>query len=173
MSETILITGGARSGKSRFAESRAEEYPRLRGYLATAEPRDGEMTLRIDRHRARRGDDWETTEEPLDLSGALCASEGRYSVVLVDCITLWLSNLLFHHEGDVARVLGRVRELTELFPGLSTPLIMVTNEVGMGIVPEHPLARSFRDLAGEANQLIAERADQVYVCISGMPLKLK
>jgi adenosylcobinamide kinase/adenosylcobinamide-phosphate guanylyltransferase len=169
----ILVTGGARSGKSRFAERLAEGHDPLRGYLATGQAGDAEMAERIARHRARRGSDWQTVEEPLELADAVLANDGRFGVLLIDCITLWLSNLLFMGEGGAAGALERVAAFTEIFPTLRTPLIMVTNEVGMGIVPEHPLARSFRDLAGEANELIAARADEVYVTISGLPLKLK
>jgi len=173
VSKVILVTGGARSGKSRFAERLAEGFPPLRGYLATGQPGDAEMAERIARHRGRRGGDWETVEEPLELTRALLGNDGRYSVLLVDCITLWLSNLLFMSDAGPAGALARVAACTETFRALKTPLIMVTNEVGMGIVPEHPLARSFRDLAGEANEMIAARADEVYVTISGLPLKLK
>ena len=173
MSKLILVTGGARSGKSQFAERLAENFPPLRGYLATGEPGDAEMAERIARHRGRRGSDWQTLEEPLQLTETLQAQDGRFSVMLVDCVTLWLSNLLFKGEGGATEALSRVLHFTESCHALQTPLIMVTNEVGSGIVPEHPLARSFRDLAGEANQLIAARADEVYVAISGLPLKLK
>ena len=173
MSKVILVTGGARSGKSRYAEKLAEGYAPTRGYLATGQAGDGEMAARIERHRGRRGGEWETVEEPLEVAAALSRVDGRYTVVLLDCITLWLSNLLFSGDGDPAGVLRQVERFTESFPSLATPLIMVTNEVGMGIVPEHPLARSFRDLAGEANELIAARADEVYVTISGLPLRLK
>jgi len=173
MSKVTLVTGGARSGKSRFAERMAESFDPMRGYLATGQAGDAEMAERIARHRGRRGGDWETVEEPLELTQAVTRMDGRYTVLLVDCITLWLSNLLFHCEGGAAEALQRVVGFTESFAALSTPLIIVTNEVGMGIVPEHPLARSFRDLAGEANELIAARADEVYVTISGLPLKLK
>ena len=173
MSKVTLVTGGARSGKSRFAEKLAEGYAPQRGYIATGQAGDAEMAERIARHRGRRGSDWETVEEPLELAGAIARIDGTYSVVLVDCITLWLSNMLFHCEGGASEALQRVVSFTESFPAFSTPLVIVTNEVGMGIVPEHPLARSFRDLAGEANELIAARADEVYVTISGMPLKLK
>jgi len=173
MSKVTLVTGGTRSGKSRFAERLAEEHRPLRGYLATGQAGDAEMSERITRHRARRGEDWQTVEEPLALTEALIRHDGRFSVVLVDCITLWLSNLLFHQDGGAAQALERVAAFTESFRTLQTPLIIVTNEVGMGIVPEHPLARTFRDLAGEANELIAASADEVYVTISGLPLKLK
>jgi adenosylcobinamide kinase / adenosylcobinamide-phosphate guanylyltransferase len=173
MSKVILVTGGARSGKSRFAERLAEQYPAVRGYLATGQPGDEEMAERIARHRGRRGSDWETVEEPLALPDALQAADGCFTVMLVDCVTLWLSNLLFETHEGAAGVLPQVEKLTQIFADLTTPLIIVTNEVGMGIVPEHHLARTFRDLAGEANEMIAARADEVYVCISGLPLKLK
>lgn len=173
MSKVILVTGGARSGKSRFAERLAEGYEPLRGYLATGQPGDAEMAQRIARHRGRRGSDWHTVEEPLELTRAVLENDARFNVLLIDCVTLWLSNLLFMAEGGADGALQRVEAFTATFPRLQTPLVIVTNEVGMGIVPEHPLARSFRDLAGEANELIAARADEVYVTISGLPLKLK
>ena len=173
MSRIIMVTGGARSGKSRFAERLAVGFDPVRGYLATGEPGDAEMAERIERHRGRRGGDWQTVEEPLQVTETLIANDGRFSVVLLDCITLWLSNMLFQCEGGAAEALLRVGRFTETFQALKTPLILVSNEVGMGIVPEHPLSRSFRDLAGEANELIAARADEVYVTISGLPLKLK
>jgi adenosylcobinamide kinase / adenosylcobinamide-phosphate guanylyltransferase len=173
MSKIILVTGGARSGKSRYAEKLAESFAPLRGYIATGQAGDAEMAERIARHRGRRGDEWETVEEPLELTQAVARVDGSYSVLLVDCITLWLSNLLFHCPGGAAEALQHVEEFTMSFEALRTPLIIVTNEVGMGIVPEHPLARTFRDLAGEANERIAAKADEVYVTISGLPLRLK
>jgi len=173
MSKIILVTGGARSGKSRYAEKLAENFAPMRGYIATGQAGDAEMTERIARHRGRRGSEWETVEEPLELTRALIRVDGSYTVLLIDCITLWLSNMLFHCKGGATEALQQVESFTESFGSLSTPLIIVTNEVGMGIVPEHPLARAFRDLAGEANERIAARADEVYVTISGLPLKLK
>lgn len=173
MSKVVLVTGGARSGKSRFAERLAEGFAPLRGYLATGEPGDAEMAKRIARHQGRRGSDWRTVEEPLQVEQAIRANDDRFSVLLLDCVTLWMSNLLFRCEGGAAEALARVESFTGSFPSLQTPLVIVTNEVGMGIVPEHPLARSFRDLAGEANEMIAAAADEVYVTISGLPLKLK
>jgi adenosylcobinamide kinase/adenosylcobinamide-phosphate guanylyltransferase len=164
---------GARSGKSRFAERLAEGYDPPWGYLATGHPVDAEMAERIARHLCRRGGNWQTVEEPLEVTETICAGDGRFGVQLLDCITIWLSNLLFHSSGGGAEVLSRVARFVESFHSLNTPLILVTNEVGMGIVPEHPLARSFRDLAGEANEMIAAGADEVYVTISGLPLKLK
>jgi len=172
MGKTIFITGGARSGKSRLAEELAFGYGAPLGYIATGRAGDAEMAERIARHRARRGPAWVTIEEHLDLTGAISARDGAVNALLVDCVTLWLTNLLLHHD-DSAPALGEVAALTRLMTNLTTPLILVSNEVGMGIVPDNPLARAFRDLAGEANEMLARAADEVYVTFSGMPLKLK
>lgn len=172
MAPVIFITGGGRSGKSRLAERISGGFGAPLGYLATGTAGDGEMAERIARHRQRRGDDWTTIEEPLDLAGVLRENDGRFSAILVDCVTLWLTNLLLACD-DPARCVARVKELTSLFPQLTTPLVLVSNEVGMGIVPENRLARQFRDLAGEANEMIAAAAGEVYVTFSGLPLRLK
>ncbi|WP_224983751.1 bifunctional adenosylcobinamide kinase/adenosylcobinamide-phosphate guanylyltransferase [Geomonas agri] len=173
MSKVVLVTGGARSGKSRCAEGLADTYAPLRGYLATGEPGDAEMADRITRHQGRRGSEWQTVEEPLDVAEAIRTHEGRFNVMLLDCVTLWISNLMFRRPGGAAEALAEVKGFAGSFASLNTPLIIVTNEVGMGIVPEHALSRAFRDLAGEANELIAAAADEVYVTISGLPLRLK
>ena len=172
MAQVTFITGGARSGKSRLAEALTLRHGAPVGYLATGQAGDGEMAQRIARHQARRGSDWQTMEEPIAVSQVLQGHDGYFQAVLVDCVTLWLTNLLFHHN-DPARVLADVRHLAGLFGQLQTPLVLVSNEVGMGIVPDNPLARTFRDLAGEANELLAAAADEVYVTFSGLPLKLK
>jgi adenosylcobinamide kinase/adenosylcobinamide-phosphate guanylyltransferase len=172
MAGTIFITGGARSGKSRLAEELAAGFGAPLGYIATGHAGDGEMAERIARHRARRGPAWRTIEEPLDLAGAIERNESECAALLVDCVTLWLTNL-FLRWGDAARALQEVEGLIRLFPGRKTPLILVSNEVGMGIVPENGLARAFRDLAGEANEMLAKAADEVYVMFSGLSLKLK
>ncbi|MDD2337326.1 MAG: bifunctional adenosylcobinamide kinase/adenosylcobinamide-phosphate guanylyltransferase [Geobacteraceae bacterium] len=172
MSKTIFISGGARSGKSRLAEKLAESFGEPLCYIATGEARDGEMAERIANHRQKRGNAWQTVEEPLQLLEAIREANGCYQAILVDCITLWITNLLFHHDA-VEPVLVEVKALAELLHALKTPLILVSNEVGMGIVPENALARSFRDLAGQANQILAEAADEAYITISGIPLKLK
>ena len=172
MSEIIFVTGGARSGKSRLAEELAERLGGPLVYIATGEPKDAEMRERITRHRKRRGPAWQTIEEPLNLVKAVREYDDSFNGILVDCITLWLANLLGNY-ADPQRVLDEVVSFIAAFPELKTPLIMVSNEVGMGVVPENPLARSFRDLAGEANELLAKAADKVYVMFSGLPLKLK
>ncbi len=172
MSRNIFITGGARSGKSRLAEKIAEDFGAPLLYIATGHAGDAEMAARIAAHRERRGGKWQTTEEPLQLLDAVKSADGGFQAVLVDCITLWLTNLLLTH-GDPGGALDEVRALAGLFPELTTPLILVSNEVGMGIVPENALARSFRDLAGKANEILAAAADEVYVTFCGIPLKLK
>jgi adenosylcobinamide kinase/adenosylcobinamide-phosphate guanylyltransferase len=172
MARVILITGGARSGKSRMAEEMAERYGSPLAYIATGQPGDAEMRERIARHRARRGPAWQTIEEPVSVTDVIRSHDGPFRAVLVDCITLWLANLLFRHD-DREKVLTEVTRLAAVFPALKTPIILVSNEVGMGIVPENELARTFRDLAGETNEILARAADEVYVTFSGLPLKLK
>lgn len=172
MAKVIFITGGARSGKSRLAEQLAAGYGAPLGYIATGQAGDSEMAERIARHRARRGPDWQTMEAPLDLAGVIRGHDGHFQALLVDCVTLWLTNLLLKYD-DAAQALDEVRALVGLFPIIQTPLILVSNEVGMGIVPDNRLARTFRDLAGEANELLAAAANEVYVTFSGLPLKLK
>jgi adenosylcobinamide kinase/adenosylcobinamide-phosphate guanylyltransferase len=164
----ILITGGARSGKSTRAEARALSFPGQPVYIATAEAFDTEMEDRIAKHRARRGTEWIEREVPLDLVQALVETEGG-GARLVDCLTLWLSNLL-HSERDWSR---EVTHLAEILPRLRSPVIMVTNEVGLGIVPDNALARSYRDAAGFMNQAIAAAADEVEFVVAGLPMKLK
>ena len=172
MSRIIFIMGGARSGKSRLAEELAGRLGAPLGYVATGAPGDAEMLARIERHRQRRGPAWLTIEEPFDLAKALRDNDSRINGFLVDCVTLWLANLLGKY-GDPRKVLADVEDFAALFQELKTPLIIVSNEVGMGIVPENALARAFRDLAGEANEILARAADEVYVMFSGLPLKLK
>jgi adenosylcobinamide kinase/adenosylcobinamide-phosphate guanylyltransferase len=169
--QIILVTGGARSGKSRYAEARAAALGRRRLYVATAEAKDEEMERRISAHRARRGNAWHTVEEPLKVTEALLSRNGQVDCALVDCLTLWLSNLLL--AGGVSDVEKKVKELVELLPRLNFHMILVTNEVGSGIVPENPVAREFRDLAGSANQQFAAVADEVVLTVAGVPLIVK
>jgi adenosylcobinamide kinase/adenosylcobinamide-phosphate guanylyltransferase len=164
----ILITGGARSGKSSRAEKRTRAFPGQPVYIATAEALDAEMEARIARHRVRRGTDWLEREVPLDLVPALVASNSG-GARLVDCLTLWLSNLL-HAERDWEH---EVNALAATLLHLKGPVVLVTNEVGLGIVPDNALARSFRDAAGIMNQIIADVADEVEFVVAGLPMKLK
>jgi adenosylcobinamide kinase/adenosylcobinamide-phosphate guanylyltransferase len=130
------------------------------------------MEERISAHRTRRGGKWHTVEEPLRLAETITNVDGSFQAILVDCITLWLTNLLLTHE-DTDKVMAKVGALVEVMPKGKTPLILVSNEVGMGIVPENALARKFRDLAGKANQMLASAADEAYVTFSGIPIRLK
>ena len=165
-----FICGGAKSGKSRFAQNLAEALPAPRLYVATGEARDEEMAARILRHQQDRGPEWLTREEPLALATVLRESNGHFGVILVDCLTMWLSNLLTRQEADLD---GEKRQLREVLQGMITPVIMVTNEVGWGIVPANPLARRFRDAAGGLHQEIAALADAAALVVSGLPLYLK
>ncbi len=163
-----LVLGGARSGKSVYAETLS-----IAGgaacYLATAEAGDDEMSERIALHRARRGPGWSTTEEPLDLVGALARLATPNTPILIDCLTMWASNLMFadrdiEAEGDA---------LAAFLPSVGGPTVFVANEVGLGVVPDNALARRFRDAAGRLNQKIAATADRVVFVAAGLPLVLK
>lgn len=168
MGKSILITGGARSGKSDLAERMALRFTGRAIYIATAEARDAEMAARIADHRARRGPAWSDIHAPRDLAAALRDSDGG-DPRLVDCLTLWLSNLML--DGSDWRAAGE--ELAGMLAAQSAPVILVTNEVGAGIVPENRLAREFRDAAGWLNQAVAEAADSVWLCVAGCPVKVK
>lgn len=169
--QVILVTGGARSGKSTYAEQRARQLGGRRLYVATAEPRDEEMAERIAAHQKRRGNEWAVVEEPIELAAALLAQRDKTDCALVDCLTLWLSNLLLHRESEFAQ--GKVEELVETLPRLDFHVVLVTNEVGWGIVPDNPVARQFRDLAGWANQHIAAAANEVVLTVAGVPMIVK
>lgn len=164
----VLITGGARSGKSRRAELRTLSFPGRAIYIATSEALDPEMEARIAHHRERRGAHWDLKEEPLDLVKVLTETDGR-GPRLIDCLTLWLSNLM-HAEQDWR---FEASKLCEALVEQAAPVVLVTNEVGLGIVPDNALARRFRDAAGFINQAIAEVADEVEFVTCGIPLKLK
>ena len=168
MGKTILITGGARSGKSGIAETKTLGLGPRAVYIATAEAHDSEMSARIATHQERRGAEWVTHAEPLDVVGALKATDGQ-GPRLLDCLTLWLSNLIF--AGRDWQAAGR--DLVAALPLQSDPVVIVTNEVGGGIVPENKLAREFRDAAGLLNQWVAAEADEVWLAVAGLPLKVK
>jgi adenosylcobinamide kinase/adenosylcobinamide-phosphate guanylyltransferase len=166
--DLTLVLGGARSGKSRYAESliTARAPPWL--YLATAQPLDAEMAERIAAHRARRAAGWQTIEAPHDLARAL-AEAPPATPVLLDCLTLWLSNRMLA-EADIEAEIGRLEAAVKQRSGVS---VLVSNEVGYGIVPDNALARRFRDLQGRLNQRIAARADRVVLMVAGLPLTVK
>jgi adenosylcobinamide kinase/adenosylcobinamide-phosphate guanylyltransferase len=169
--QIILVTGGARSGKSIYAEKRAVALGSRRLYIATAEAKDQEMAQRISEHKQRRGGEWSVVEEPVRLTEALHESRGQIDCALVDCLTLWLSNLLLQHGGKHAE--EKVEALVRILPLLDFHLVFVTNEVGWGVVPDNFLARQFRDLAGWANQRIAAVAHEVVLMAAGAPLVVK
>jgi adenosylcobinamide kinase/adenosylcobinamide-phosphate guanylyltransferase len=173
----MLVVGGCRSGKSAYAQQVAESLPPRRLYVATCPVFDEELARRVDAHQlARSGRGWETVEEQIDVAGVLCRS--RHHAVLVDCVTLWVNNLMYSAEqesrelteSEVAEECHEVLEAARACPGT---VIFVTNEVGMGIVPDNPASRRYRDLVGRANQAIAARADTVTLVSCGIPLHLK
>ena len=181
-----MVTGGARSGKSAFAERYVERYAEDGVYVATAQAFDEEMKERIGLHRSRRDEarfSWKTIEEPLRLPELLEALDFEYNVyrsghtaVLVDCLTLWLSNVLLQCEGEPdaeARCLARVDELVAALRRFQGTIVLVTNEVGLGVVPPSPLGRLFRDVAGRMNQKVAAASEQVFLVTAGIPIELK
>lgn len=166
---SLLVLGGARSGKSRFAQQQAENLPGDLVYIATAQAFDAEMAERITRHQHDRGARWTTVEAPLDLAGAIAAHGAPGTVLLVDCLTLWASNLMFA-KADIAAEIAKLSAAIAAVPGR---IILVSNEVGLGIVPDNALARQFRDVAGDINQAVARAADRAVFVVSGLPLMLK
>ena len=184
MGRIILVTGGARSGKSRFAEQLAADLGGRIAYIATARALDAEMADRIARHRQQRPAAWPTFEAPLSAANVVAAEGGRCDGFLLDCLTVLITNRILAREADwdnppmhrlaeiEADVLVEIEALIAA-AGQAVPLIAVTNEVGCGIVPLSPLARFFRDCAGRANQRMAAAADEVHLVVSGLPLRLK
>lgn len=173
----ILVTGGTRSGKSNMAEQLAADFGGRVLYVATAEPGDEEMQLRIQRHQAQRPPEWGTLNAPREAVALLREQEGRWDTVLFDCLTLYVTNLLLEQEADVpdpeVALLDDLAELADYLAASWPRSIVVTNEVGSGIVPADRLSRLFRDLQGRANQLFAARAGEVFFCVSGIPVKVK
>lgn len=165
----VLVLGGARSGKSAYGEKLVAESGLQPVYIATAQPGDAEMAERIAHHRARRGASWLTVEEPDRLEWALTDRAGEGTAVLVDCLTLWLSNLM----ASGADIEARSRALCDRLRGLPGLSVFVSNEVGMGLVPDNPLGRRFRDAQGRLNQAVAEAVDHVVFVAAGLPLTLK
>lgn len=184
----ILVTGGARSGKSSFALEATSGIPGQRAYIATAEALDKEMSERIEQHKKQRGKGWDTYEEPINIGDLIGDLGNRYNVIILDCLTLWLSNIMAgaQNSEDSTRIteteISRLLESLKRFRNFSgngqraagtSSLLLVSNEVGMGIVPGNETARKFRDLAGFLNRKIAEHADEVYIVVAGIPLKIK
>lgn len=174
MAEITLILGGAKSGKTSLALSRCQQYSPPRLYLATAEAGDEEMRQRIARHQAERGPDWRTAEEPLDPAAFLRGlKKGAAFVVLLDCLTLWLSNLLSGQGLGVDEAVFRTRDLAGAAQAAPCPVVIVSNQVGGGIVPENRLARDFRDASGLAHQVLAQAASEVLLVTAGLVQRLK
>ena len=167
VAKLTLVLGGARSGKSRYAESLIAALPPPWVYVATAQAGDAEMAERIAAHRVRRGPQWHTLEVPRDLAAALKSCQT--GPVLIDCLTLWLSNLMLAG----ADIDAATAELDDALAAAKAPVVLVANEVGSGIVPDHPLGRRFRDLQGLLNQRIAARAERVVLVVAGLPLAVK
>lgn len=167
--KSLFVIGGARSGKSRYAQDRIEALPGRLAFIATAEPRDAEMADRIARHQADRGTRWTAHEAPVNLPEVIIDVQASADAILVDCLTLWLSNLLLgRHDIGVA-----TSALDDALRQCRVPTALVANEVGLGIVPTNELARKFRDEAGRLNQRVAAMAEEVILVAAGLPLALK
>lgn len=168
-----LVIGGCRSGKSRFALNAANAVPgRQKIFLATSVPRDREMTKRVQAHQAERGKDWITVEEPVNIHECILTHSDTADVILVDCLTLWLSNMMAAHMDD-KEIENQLKKTAHACSGTRCPVFLVSNEVGYGIVPENLLARQFRDLAGQMNQFMADTADRVVLTVAGQALQIK
>ena len=173
MNETVFVLGGCRSGKSSYALETAQKFSgNKKVFIATCVPRDDEMQLRVARHQQERSRHWHTVEAPLHLSEAIVEAGGKASVLIVDCLTLWVNNLLMENY-DSEQILDQVQSLTRAVSSVTCPVILVSNEVGTGIVPENKLARLYRDLVGSTNQAVAECVDQVIWTVAGIPVTIK
>jgi len=169
----IFISGGARSGKSSLAVQIAMKSNGKVAFIATAQAGDDEMERRILMHKKERPENWDTIEEPINVDSAIDMAKGN-DILIIDCITLFISNMLCtDEEFNVSWVFEKIEKLVDSAKKFKGTVIIISNEVGMGIVPENKLARDFRDIAGKANQMIAQSADQVYICFSGIPLLIK
>lgn len=168
----IFITGGARSGKSGYAVGLAKKNYRKVVFIATAEPGDGEMIERIRKHRVSRPAHWKVIEEGRDIGASLRCIRRRFDVVLIDCLGIWISNLMGENLKD-REIEKKIKDFVRTVLKTSSDIIIVSNEVGSGIVPDNPLARRFRDLLGLANQEIAMVSDEVFLMISRIPVKIK
>jgi len=173
LKKKIFVLGGCRSGKSGYALETAQKFAGDNNvFIATCIPRDDEMKLRVAQHQQERSKHWLTLEAPLDLPSAIVAAGGKASVLLVDCLTLWINNLLMENH-DSEQILNQFQSLTRAVSSATCPVVLVSNEVGTGIVPENKLARLYRDLVGSANQAVAACVDQVVWTVAGIPVTIK
>ena len=174
--KSILITGGARSGKSQFAQKLAIEVGGSVLFVATAEAKDEDMRLRIEAHRKSRPGSWKTLEAPLGISEIIGRHIGEAKIVVIDCITMLVANILLRgRDGAPAEepVLKEINALINRMDELEATFILVSNEVGLGLVPDNELGRRYRDCLGRANQILAQHADEVYLMVTGIPIRLK
>jgi len=171
MKEVVFFLGGCKSGKSRHALKYANQLSNEnKTYIATCQPQDNEMKHRVEMHQKERGNDWNTVEEYLDLPQAVIDCGKNSNVILIDCLTLWITNLLLANIDNIEK---SAEELIQAISNVPCPVLIVSNEVGMGIVPENKLARTFRDIAGIVNQKIAAYADKVINTVAGIPVTIK
>ncbi len=168
----VLILGGVRSGKSRYAQQLAASGERV-AFIATAEGRDEEMAERIARHREDRPSTWTTIEVAIDLPQALLQCNGTFDTILVDCLTLWASNLMEHEQQHIERITSHIDRLVRTLQKISSTVVLVSNEVGSGIVPDNEMGRAYRDVLGGINQRVAAVADEVLLLVAGCPLIVK
>ena len=172
MSKLIFVLGGARSGKSSYAVNLAKKLNKKTAFIATADANDSEMRSRIKKHKLSRPRKWKLIEESREIAKVLTGIKNKYEVILVDCLGLFVSNLLCDNLSDT-QILKRLKKLPNAISGSDSTVILVSNEVGGGIVPDNPLARRFRDLVGSANQVFAKNANTVIVMHSGIPIVIK
>jgi adenosylcobinamide kinase/adenosylcobinamide-phosphate guanylyltransferase len=172
LKETILVVGGCRSGKSRHALHLGEQFPGQKIFMATCIPQDKEMEQRVFHHQQQRNNSWKTLEVPIFLPEAINIHGLKGNMLLVDCLTLWINNLIVNDQ-DPAKIDSHIRKLTQSLDKTECPVIVVSNEVGCGIVPENKLARLFRDITGFANQKIAGCVDRVIWMVAGIPVEIK
>jgi adenosylcobinamide kinase/adenosylcobinamide-phosphate guanylyltransferase len=168
-----LVTGGIKSGKSSWAQQQAELLSGTRAFVATAQALDDEMQKRIAKHRQARGDAWVTFEEPKDLAPLVDDLSARFDIILIDCLTVWLSNLLTLFNRDEADAEKQITGLVHCLSTVSIRVFAVSNETGMGIIPADPLSRLYQRLLGSLNSQVAAAADEVYLMVSGIPVKIK
>lgn len=174
--KSILITGGARSGKSQFAQQLAIEIGGRVLFVATAEAKDEDMRRRIEAHRRSRPESWETLEVPLGINGAFSQRAEEAEAVVIDCITMLVANIMLQNQSEASAeesALEEIRILINQMDRMAATFIIVTNEVGLGLVPDNALGRRYRDCLGRVNQLLARRADEVYLMVAGIPLRVK